>query len=135
MPHVASFFRGISLTVAVELTEPASEDGLLDLFEEFYSPYPFVEVGRDIPEVVQVRGTSMAVTSPRVVDVATGEQITFEELGGVDVHATLTDAEGVMLFELTHAGRWYLRLIHMVEVDEEGVDYESNWATLTFEVN
>jgi hypothetical protein len=27
-----------------------------------------------------------------------------------------------------------MRLIHMVRVDEPGVDYESNWATLTFEV-
>jgi len=36
---------------------------------------------------VQVRGTAMAVTSPRVVEVATGEQIGFEELGGVEVHA------------------------------------------------
>lgn len=40
--------------------------------------------------VVQVRGTALAVTSPRVVEVATGEQIGFEELGGVDVHARLT---------------------------------------------
>lgn len=40
--------------------------------------------------VVQVRGTSMAVTSPRVVEVATGEEVGFEELGGVDVHAKLT---------------------------------------------
>lgn len=40
--------------------------------------------------VVQVRGTSMAVTSPRVVEVATGEQISMEELGGVDIHAKLT---------------------------------------------
>ena len=40
--------------------------------------------------VVQVRGTSMAVTSPRVVEVATGEQIGFEELGGVDVHLRVT---------------------------------------------
>ncbi|MGF1595349.1 MAG: acyl-CoA carboxylase subunit beta [Acidimicrobiales bacterium] len=40
--------------------------------------------------VVQVRGTSMAVTSPRVVEVATGEEVGFEELGGVDVHARLT---------------------------------------------
>ncbi len=39
---------------------------------------------------VQVRGTSMAVTSPRVVEVATGERIGFEELGGVDVHARVT---------------------------------------------
>ena len=40
--------------------------------------------------VVQVRGTSMAVTSPRVVEVATGERVSFEDLGGVDVHARLT---------------------------------------------
>lgn len=40
--------------------------------------------------VVQVRGSCLAVTSPRVVEVATGEQIGFEELGGVDVHARQT---------------------------------------------
>ena len=39
---------------------------------------------------VQVRGSCLAVTSPRVVEVATGEQISFEELGGVDVHARRT---------------------------------------------
>ena len=39
---------------------------------------------------VQVRGSCLAVTSPRVVEVATGEQISFEELGGVDVHARQT---------------------------------------------
>ncbi|MFN0028713.1 MAG: acyl-CoA carboxylase subunit beta [Acidimicrobiales bacterium] len=36
---------------------------------------------------VQVRGSCLAVTSPRVIEVATGELIGFEELGGVDVHA------------------------------------------------
>ncbi len=36
--------------------------------------------------VVQVRGTTLAVTSPRVIEVATGEQITMAELGGPDVH-------------------------------------------------
>ena len=40
--------------------------------------------------VVQVRGSVMAVTSPRVFEIATGEVIGFEELGGVDVHARLT---------------------------------------------
>ena len=39
---------------------------------------------------VQVRGSVMAVTSPRVFEVATGEIIGFEELGGVDVHARTT---------------------------------------------
>jgi hypothetical protein len=36
--------------------------------------------------------------------------------------------------EITRSGRWYLRLIRMLPSDDEGVDYESNWATLTFEV-
>ena len=40
--------------------------------------------------VVQVRGTCLAVTSPRVFEVATGEVISFEDLGGVDVHARIT---------------------------------------------
>ncbi|MFT7597425.1 MAG: acetyl-CoA carboxylase carboxyltransferase component [Acidimicrobiales bacterium] len=40
--------------------------------------------------VVQVRGSCLAVTSPRVIEVATGEKISFEELGGVDVHAKVT---------------------------------------------
>ncbi len=40
--------------------------------------------------VVQVRGTCLAVTSPRVIEVATSEQVSFEELGGVEVHARLT---------------------------------------------
>jgi len=49
--------------------------------------------------------------------------------------ATLrTDARGVVRIELTRSGRWYLRLIRMLPSDDEGVDYESNWATLTFEV-
>ncbi|MDG2277028.1 MAG: carboxyl transferase domain-containing protein [Pseudomonadales bacterium] len=39
---------------------------------------------------VQVRGSVLAVTSPRVFEIATGEIIGFEELGGVDVHAKLT---------------------------------------------
>ena len=35
---------------------------------------------------VQVRGTCLAVTSPRVVAMATGEQVEADELGGADVH-------------------------------------------------
>lgn len=36
--------------------------------------------------VIQVRGSCLAVTSPRVIEIATGEKIGFEELGGPDVH-------------------------------------------------
>ena len=46
-----------------------------------------------------------------------------------------TDENGVVKVELSKAGRWYVRLIRMLPVDEEGADYESNWATLTFEID
>jgi uncharacterized GH25 family protein len=47
---------------------------------------------------------------------------------------TRTDADGMATISLSETGRWYIRLIHMVQVDEADVDYASNWATLTFEV-
>ena len=36
--------------------------------------------------VVQVRGSVLAITSPRVIEVATGQQVSNETLGGADVH-------------------------------------------------
>lgn len=48
--------------------------------------------------------------------------------------STRTDGEGVARIEIIQPGRWYVRLIRMVSVEEPEVDYESNWATLTFEV-
>lgn len=58
-----------------------------------------------------------------------------EEGGHVEAVETRTDEEGVARILLDHAGKWYVRTIHMVErPDEPEVDYESNWATLTFEL-
>ena len=45
-----------------------------------------------------------------------------------------TDEKGRASVQITRSGRWYLRLIRMLASDDEGVDYESNWTTLTFEV-
>ena len=39
---------------------------------------------------VQVRGFVLAVNSPSVLEIATGEIVSFEELGGVDVRAKTT---------------------------------------------
>lgn len=47
---------------------------------------------------------------------------------------TRTNSEGVAQIKIDKKGLWYLRLIHMVPSAEAGIDYESNWATLTFEV-
>lgn len=47
---------------------------------------------------------------------------------------TRSDRDGIIEFMLSGTGRWYVRFISMVEVVEPGIDYDSNWATLTFEV-
>jgi uncharacterized GH25 family protein len=45
-----------------------------------------------------------------------------------------TDDEGRARFRLTDRAVWYIALIHMEKIEDAEVDYESNWATLTFEV-
>ena len=57
LPHVAPFFRGISLTVAAELQRAQTEKELLARFQEFYAGFPLVEVRGAVPEVKQVRGS------------------------------------------------------------------------------
>ncbi|QLG46374.1 DUF4198 domain-containing protein [Costertonia aggregata] len=57
---------------------------------------------------------------------------------GKDAHenesSTQTNEEGVLTISPDKAGKWYVATIHMVKSTEKGVDYESNWATLTFEI-
>jgi len=45
-----------------------------------------------------------------------------------------TDEQGQVSFEITETGHWYVAAIHMVESPEKDVEYESNWATITFEI-
>ena len=53
----------------------------------------------------------------------------------VEAVTTRTNADGIATIPLNGRGRWYVRTIHMAETTTEpDVDYESNWATLTFEV-
>lgn len=45
-----------------------------------------------------------------------------------------TNEKGEVSFTIANVGQWYIATIHMQESKEEEFDYESNWATLTFEV-
>ncbi|NBW64533.1 DUF4198 domain-containing protein [bacterium] len=45
-----------------------------------------------------------------------------------------SDADGIVRVQLTRAGRWYVKFIHMTRIDDGAVNYESKWASLTFEV-
>lgn len=47
---------------------------------------------------------------------------------------TRTDKDGIARVPLSGPGRWYVKFIHMTPVNEAPVNYESRWATLTFEM-
>jgi hypothetical protein len=48
--------------------------------------------------------------------------------------STRTGPDGVAEVALDAAGRWYVKFVHMVRATQRELDYESKWATLTFEV-
>jgi hypothetical protein len=52
-----------------------------------------------------------------------------------DEMSTRTDEKGEFSFTIEAKGHWYVASIYMQESTEKGLDYESNWATLTFEVD
>lgn len=45
-----------------------------------------------------------------------------------------TNAKGIARFKLSSAGKWFVKMIHMEPVSEAELNYESKWATLTFEI-
>lgn len=57
MPHVASFFRGISLTIAARVDHDATTDKLQGVYRNAYASEPRVRVLPGIPEVQAVRNT------------------------------------------------------------------------------
>ena len=59
-PHVAPFFRGLSVTIHAQFKTPVSVDGLLAQFRKTYEGERLVGVVEDIPEVRDVAGTAKA---------------------------------------------------------------------------
>ncbi|MCA1625424.1 MAG: DUF4198 domain-containing protein [Acidobacteria bacterium] len=48
--------------------------------------------------------------------------------------AIRSDARGIIKIKLDAAGKWYAKFINMVKIDDPKLNYESKWATLTFEI-
>lgn len=53
---------------------------------------------------------------------------------GIAEREARTDADGVVRFRMDRPGRWYVKFINMQKTDAEGLDYESKWATISFEI-
>jgi hypothetical protein len=44
------------------------------------------------------------------------------------------DSSGVARVKLAGRGKWFVKFIHMTKLNEANLDYESKWASLTFEI-
>lgn len=75
MPHVAQFFRGISMTVDLTLKEPMQPETVFELFATAYRDEALVQIQESIPQISQVRfkqnarvgGFSMSQDGTRLV--------------------------------------------------------------------
>ncbi|MCY0993325.1 N-acetyl-gamma-glutamyl-phosphate reductase [Nannocystis sp. ILAH1] len=56
VPHVAPFFRGITLTITLPLARPLERDALVRRYRDVYADEPLVRVTDDIPEVRAAAG-------------------------------------------------------------------------------
>ena len=56
-PNVASFFRGISMTVQWTAESPQTIDELMELFKAYYEQQKYVQVQSEIPNIQQVVNT------------------------------------------------------------------------------
>lgn len=57
VPHVAPFFRGITVTVSLRLRPGRSARALLETYRERYAEEPLVKVGEEIPLVRDIAGS------------------------------------------------------------------------------
>lgn len=60
-PHVAEFFRGISLTSHIPLIEPVSDGDIEKLYRDFYRNAELVQVQSEPPQITQVAKTYEAI--------------------------------------------------------------------------
>ena len=67
-PHVAPFFRGISLTISVTLTESIPANEFHEIYSQRLADEPLIDVTAEIPEIRQVAGTPRLAIGGFTVD-------------------------------------------------------------------
>ena len=59
-----------------------------------------------------------------------------EEKGKLTLAPELrSDKKGIIELKLDGSGKWYVKFINIVKLDDQKLNYESKWTTLTFEIN
>jgi uncharacterized GH25 family protein len=90
------------------------------------NPYE-LSVGDEIAVLCLVDGQPVA--NQLVIAGGHGQHGAIEQVSG------RTDNSGSVRFRIGEPGRWYVKFINMVKLDSEpDIDYESKWATMSFEI-
>ena len=82
-----------------------------------------------VGQILAFRCLLEGAPSPRQTVIAGSESSS----GKVAQHVYRADSAGIVRVPITRRGKWYVKFIRMEPV-QDSVDYESKWATLTFEV-
>jgi N-acetyl-gamma-glutamyl-phosphate reductase common form len=61
IPHVAAYFRGIHLTVSIEIKQPMTVYEIKNLYNNYYKKHELITITDEIPEVKQVQNTHNVV--------------------------------------------------------------------------
>ena len=106
-------------------------DRTLAAFQEAdYTSYEAISESFVIWDTIAVRCLVDGKAVARQLVIAGGER---DGQAIADVRAR-SDPDGVARFVLRAPGKWYIKFIHMIPVSGDSVNYESKWATLTFQV-
>ena len=128
-PAHERYSKHVKTLLQVGDTRTAGIDAVLGYPAELVpldNPYS-AKIGR----VIRVRALVDGKPAANQLVLAGGRTKTGARLRAQSVRS---DTAGVARVSLTAPGYWYVKFIHMVPVAGDSVNYESKWATLTFEV-
>jgi hypothetical protein len=111
----------------IKTSEYATVLGYPIEFIPISNPYE-LSVGDDLQIKLQFKGLPLP---NQVVHIGSRKKSKIKDVRETE---TRTDSDGYFSFKIDETGTWYVASIYMQESEEAGVDYESNWATLSFEV-
>lgn len=115
----------------IQVAETRSEDFATEL------GYPAELIPLDNPYSLRV-GRVMRVRTLVDGSAAANQFVLFggrtSDGGRIAQRSVRSDAEGIARIPLRVRGTWYVKFINMTRVQRDTVDYESKWATLTFQL-
>lgn len=65
-PHLVPMNRGILATIYADLKNRMDEDGIFEVYKEFYKDEPFIRIKKDMPETRWVKGSNFCDISFKI---------------------------------------------------------------------